>query len=77
MALLQIRSTPIIPASLAMLRFNRLTRGIIPKFSRQLVLYNNDETNLIVHLERQPLANQDADVCKNILFLPIGSTVAG
>ena len=40
------------------------------------MLYDNDENNYIVLLNRQPYASQDADDWKNILFLPKASTVA-
>ena len=38
----------------AMLLFNRPTRGILPKVSRQPVLCDNDKSNLIALLERHP-----------------------
>ena len=78
MALLQTRSTPINPwlPSPATLLFNRLTRGILPKFSRQVMLCDNDERNFIMFLGEQSQANQDINTCKNIPFLPTGSTVA-
>ena len=77
MALLQSRSTSLSPGlrSLATLLFKRLTRGILPKFSRQVVLCDKNESNLIVLLNRQPLTSQFIDTSKNILFLPVWSTV--
>ena len=53
MAFLKIRSIILSP-SLAIHLFNRLTRGILAQFKRQLVLCSNDEGNFIVPLERQP-----------------------
>ena len=77
MVLLQIRSTPI-SASLpspSTLLFNRMTRDILLKFSRQSVLGNYSDSNNTSLLERQCQASQDIDTCKNIPFLPTGSTV--
>ena len=61
--LLQIKSAPISPRlpSQAALLCNRLTRGILPTFNRQLLFYSNNESNLITLLERQPQASQDID----------------
>ena len=58
-ALLQIRSTPISPrlSGQVTLQFNRPPRGILLKFNRQPVLCGNDNSNLIVHLEKQPKAS--------------------
>ena len=78
MALLQIRlilNSPCLPNQ-AMLLFNALARGILPTFTGQPVLHNNDEINLIVLFKIQPQASQDRDTHKNIPFLPTGSTVA-
>ena len=33
---------------------NRPTRGTLPRFNRQLVLYDNDDSNLTVLVYRQP-----------------------
>ena len=66
MALLQISSTPIslrLPSPV-MILFNRLTGDILPKFNRQLVLCDNNESNFIVLLERQVQAIQDIDTHK-------------
>ena len=78
MALLWIRTMLISPRlpSLTILLFDRLTRGILPKFSRQPLLYNDDEHNSIAHLEGQLQARQDINIKnRNVTFLPAGSTV--
>ena len=61
MALLQVRSIPIRPGLLSNARilFNRAKRGILPKFHRQLVLCDNDESSLVALLKRQPQASQE------------------
>ena len=41
-----------------------------------LILFDNDEGNHAVLINRQPNANDNVDTCKNIPFLPLGSTVA-
>ena len=62
--------------SLAMFLYNRWPRGLLPKFNRQLLLCDNNKSNLTTGIETtQP--SQDLDAHKNILFLPRWSTVAG
>ena len=70
MALLQIRSILVSPRlpHLAILPFHRSTRDILTKFNREPALYNNDESNHIAPLGRQPQASQDIDADKNIPF---------
>ena len=77
MSFLQIRSTVISPRlpSLAELLFNRLMRGILLRFNRQPIMYDNDESNLSVLIERQAYSNEDKDTGKNITLPPIGTTV--
>ena len=76
MSLVQIRS-PIRPGlpNPATLMFNRLARGILPKFSRPTILCNNDESNLTVLINRQPQLNENIDTCKNIPSESIESTL--
>ena len=76
MALLQIRSTMISPRfpRQPTLLFNRLTRSIPPQFNRQLVLYDNDESNPTVLIYRHPQSNEATYTHKNIPSLPTGST---
>ena len=78
MSLLQIRPTLISPRLLnpATLLFNRLSRGIMPRFSRLLIVYDNDEGNNSAPTNRQPQASKDVDTCKYNSFPPTGSTVA-
>ena len=56
MALLQKRSTLIRPSltSLATLLFSRLARGLLLKFSRPLMLFDNNESNHGAVIKRQP-----------------------
>ena len=73
MAFLHIRSTPIspdIPSPTTPL-FNRPTRGILQQFKRQLVLCDNDESNLTEFIDGQPQSNEDIGTCKTIPFLKL------
>ena len=77
MTLLEISSTLIglgLPSALT-LQSNRWTKGIRPKYNRQQVLSNNNESIYTALLERQPKASQNIDTFKNIPFLPTASIV--
>ena len=53
---------------------NTLTRGILPKFSRQWALCINNERNLTVFLDSSKQVHIWI-LTKTILFLPTGSTI--
>ena len=78
MSLLQIRSTLFSPRSpsLAMLLLNSPSRGTLPRFSRPLIMCNNDESNHTALVNGQSQINEDIDTHKNISFQPTESTVS-
>ena len=78
MTLLQIKSTPIGPSlpRSATLLFNRPARDLLPKFCRPPVVFNNDKNKHATLIKKQSHGSISTDPCKNILFLPTGSTVA-
>ena len=77
-SLLQIRSTPISPGLLilAILLFNRMSRGILPIFSRPPIVCDNDETNYTALENRQPHVSKDVGINNILSLLPAGSPVA-
>ena len=88
LGLLQIRLTPLgprLPGQATQL-FNRHLKGLLTKYSRLPVLFNNDEklpvlfnndeNHYVALIKRQPHNIIDKDTCKNILLLSTGSPVA-
>ena len=77
MALLQIALTLITPRlpSPATLLFNRPAKGILPKISITLVLFDSDKSDHSALVNKQVHANEDEDTNKNISFVPIESIV--
>ena len=77
MFLLHIRSTPISPllSSPAMLMFNRLARGLLPRFSTLSIQCDNDESHQTVLQDRHPQSKKETDTHVNISLLHAGSTV--
>ena len=75
---MQITSTAVGPSlpSLATLLFNRPARGVLPKFIRTPMIFDNDESNHAALIKRQSHVYTGTDTCEHILFLPTGSTVA-
>ena len=55
--------------------FNRLIRGMLPKFSRSSIKSDNDENNNTAIVYCQPRAYVDVYTHKNIPFLSTGSIV--
>ena len=62
-------------ATLAMLLFNRQSRGLLLRLSRPPILCDNDGNNHTALANRQSQSNKEADTHVNIYFLPMGSTV--
>ena len=56
MSLLQIGSTPVNPRlpSPVTILFNRLARGLLPTFSRHLIMCDNNDNNCVVLRHMQP-----------------------
>ena len=55
--------------------FNRLSRGLLQRFSRPTTVCDNDENSHTALTNRQFHSNKEADTYVHISFLPIGSTV--
>ena len=60
----------------AMLPFNRLVRGLLPRYSRLPTMCSNDESNHGTLRRRQPQSNNETGTHINISLLPKGSTVS-
>ena len=78
MSLLQIRSTPVssrLPSP-AILMFDRLARGLLPRFNRPPITCDNNKSNHATLKSRQPKSNNETDTHVNFSPLPIESTVA-
>ena len=71
LALLQIHSKPIESGLLspASLLFMRPAIGILPKYSRLPILFNQDDDHYDVLLKRQSNADNIQEILKNIPFL--------
>ena len=76
-ALLQIRSTLLgqgLPSPVTLL-FNCPIRGIMPVIDKLLINTNNDAKHHTALVNRQYRNEQDIDTSKNLVSLPVGSTV--
>ena len=72
LALLEILSTPISPGLLswAALLFGRPIRGLEPKLSRFLILFEHNDAHYFTFTQRQRNANKEKDTCRSYLFSP-------
>ena len=64
------------PISPRLFLFDRPSKGLLPRVSRQPILHNNNETNHTALISRQSQASKESDTYINISFLPTRFTVA-